>query len=179
MAAKTPAEEAAIIARAGIAVVLGGQLEMVAPLSIARNRDWKRRLAERIGVAWLSIGDTADNWSELVASVAAMTEAHIDLLIAYDQAYDADGNPTQAGVLGDRAWIEEHASEREVWTGLKAVLDEAFPQIAELLRKVPPAVLLPSLLQLLGSSTSSPSPAGPTDPPKSSTKRSRTPSSPS
>jgi hypothetical protein len=156
----TPDEEEAILARSGIEIVLGGQPKKVAPLTIARNRVWKRILASRVGLSWASIADSADDWSQLVATIATMTEQHIDLLVAYDQAWDDADQPTQPGVLGGRDWIEGHASEREVWTGLKAVLDEAFPQIAELLRKVPPAVLIPTLLQLLRSSTSSPSPAG-------------------
>ena len=147
----TPAEEEAILVRDGIQIVLGGHAKTVAPLTIDRNRGWKKGLAETVGVAASSLVGSAEDWTKLIATVAAMSGQHIDLLVAYDEA----------GSLGGREWITTHATEREVWTGLKAVLDEAFPQIAELLRKVPPAVLIPTVLQLLGSSMSSPSPAGP------------------
>ncbi len=164
----TPAEEEAILARRGIRIVLGGHAKVVAPLTIDRNRAWKETLAERIGFIWVSIEGTAQDWTKLISSVAAMTDQHIELLVAYDEA----------GALGGREWIEGHATEREVWEGLKAVLDEAFPQLAELLRKVPPAVLIPTALQLLRSSTSSPSPAGqPSEAPKSSKRRSPSASS--
>jgi len=145
------AEEEAILTRSGIRIVLGGHAKYVAPLTIDRNREWKKGLAETIGASWTSLASSAEDWTKLVATVASMTDQHIELLVAYDVA----------GSLGGAEWIVHHATEREVWTGLKAVLDEAFPQIAELLRKVPPAILIPTVLQLLGSSTSSLSPAGP------------------
>jgi hypothetical protein len=135
----------------------------VAPLTIDRNREWKKRLADTVGAGWASLAGSAEDWKKLVATVAAMTDQHIDLLVAYDEA----------GSLGGAEWIAGHATEREVWTGLKAVLDEAFPQIAELLRKVPPAILIPTVLQLLATSTSSPSPDGPPSAaPRSSKRRS-------
>ena len=164
----TPAEEEAILARSGIRVVLGGHAKFVAPLTIDRNRAWKKTLAEKVGGGWTALAGSAEDWTKLIATVASMTDQHIELLVAYDEA----------GSLGGAEWIAGHATEREVWTGLKAVLDEAFPQIAELLRKVPPAILIPTVLQLLGSSTSSPSPAGPsTETPRSSNRRSRRASS--
>lgn len=159
----TPAEEEEILTRSGIRIVLGGHAKTVAPLTIDRNREWKKGLAQTVGVAWASLAGSADDWTGLIATVAAMSGQHIELLVAYDEA----------GSLGGADWIAGHATEREVWTGLKAVLDEAFPQIAELLRKVPPAILIPTVLQLLGSSTSSPSPVGPPSAaPKSSKPRS-------
>ncbi len=163
MSELTPAEEETILTRDGIRIVLGGRAKTVAPLTIDRNREWKKGLAETVGVAAASLAGNAADWTKLIATVAAMSGQHIDLLVAYDEA----------GSLGGREWITAHATEREVWTGLKAVLDEAFPQIAELLRKVPPAVLIPTMLQLLGSSMRSPSPVGPpSGAPKSSKRRS-------
>lgn len=159
----TPAAEEAILARSGIRIVLGGHVKHVVPLTIDRNRAWKALLAERVGLAWASLASSAEDWSQLVATLATITEAHVDLLVAYDEA----------GSLGGREWIETHGTEREVWEGLKGVLDEAFPHLAELLRRVPPAVLLPTVLQLLGSSMSSPSPPGPpSEAPKTSKRRS-------
>ena len=164
----TPAEEEAILTRAGIRIVMGGHAKYVAPLTVDHNREWKKCLADAIGTGWTSLASSAEDWTKLVATVAGMSDQHIDLLVSYDEA----------GSLGGAEWIGSHASEREVWTGLKAVLDEAFPQIAELLRKVPPAILIPTVLQLLRSSTSSPSPAGPpSEAPKSLKPRSRRASS--
>lgn len=147
----TPAEEEAILTRSGIRIVLGGRAKSVAPLTIDRNREWKKVLAETVGVAVDAVSTSVAEWTKFIASLAGMTGHQIELLVAYDEA----------GSLGGREWIESHATEREVWDGLKAVLDEAFPQLAELLRKVPPAVLIPTVLQLLEQSMSSPSPAGP------------------
>jgi hypothetical protein len=164
----TPAEEEAILTRAGVRIVLGGHAKSVAPLTIDRNREWKKGLSEYIGAAFGDLAASAADWTQLVTTLAAMSDQHIDLLVAYDEA----------GSLGGREWIGGHATEREVWDGLKAVLDEAFPHLAELLRKVPPAVLIPTVLQLLASSTSSPSPAGqPSEAPKSLKPRSRRASS--
>ena len=166
----TPAEEEAILTRAGIQIVLGGHAKSVAPLTIDRNREWKKGLADTVGVAFGSLAASAADWKKLVSTVAGMTDQQIDLLVAYDEA----------GSLGGAAWIGAHATEREVWEGLKAVLDEAFPHLAELLRKVSPAILLPTLLQLLESSTSSPSPAGqPSEARRSLKRRSPRASSPS
>jgi hypothetical protein len=151
MAELTPAEEEAILARSGIRIVLGGHPKSVAPLTIDRNREWKKLLAERVGQSLDSLVASAAEWLTLIATVADATDLQIDLLVAYDDA----------GSLGGREWIGSHATEREIWDGLKAVLDEAFPQLGELLRKVPLAVLLPTVMQLLETSTSSPSPGGP------------------
>lgn len=159
----TPAEEEAILIRR-IKIVLGGRVKNVAPLAIDRNRLWLDGLAEMVGVVWTTVAGSADDWQKLIATSGIMTDQQVDLLIAYDEA----------GSLGGREWITSHASPREVWDGLKAVLDEAFPPLAELLRKVPPAILIPTLLQVLRSSTNSPSPAGPpSGAPKSSKPRSR------
>lgn len=172
-----PSEEE-ILAGAPIRIVLGGKALRVAPLTIDKTRIWKGHLAARVGMAWSMFGAAADDWTTLVATIGSLTDQHVLLLVAYDEAHDADGKPTRPGALGGRAYIEGSAGEREVWTGLKAVLDEAFPSAGELLRRVPPALLIPTALQLLGSSTSSPSPAGPpTATPRSSNRASRRASS--
>jgi hypothetical protein len=173
---RPPAEEE-ILARASIRIVLGGQPHRLVPLTIDKTRTWKAHLASRVGQAWLAFGAAADDWTTLVATVGALTDQHVDMLVAYDEAHDEDGKPTRPGVLGGKAYIESHAGEREVWDGLKAVLDEAFPSAGELLRRVPPALLIPTALQLLGSSTSLRSPAGPSEAPKTSNRASRRASS--
>ncbi len=159
----TPAEEEAILTRAGIRIVLGGHESMWPPHHRSQPRveegAWPRRSAS----ARCLVAGSAEDWTELIATVAAMSSQHIELLVAYDE----DGS------LGGAEWIAAHATEREVWTGLKAVLDEAFPQIAELLRRCRRPSCIPTVLQLLESSTSSPSPAGPPSAaPKSSKPRS-------
>lgn len=175
--ARPPSEEE-ILAGAPIRIVIGGATQRVAPLTIDKTRIWKGHLAARVGLAWSMFGAAADDWTTLVATVGSLTSQHVDLIVAYDEAHDEDGKATRPGVLGGKAWIESHAGEREVWDGLKAVLDEAFPSAGELLRRVPPALLIPTALQLLGSSTSSPSPAGlSTATPRSSNRRSRRASS--
>jgi hypothetical protein len=174
---RPPAEEE-ILARASIRIVLGGQPHRLVPLTIDKTRVWKRHLAARVGAAWKGFGLAANDWTTLVATVGALTDQHVAMLVAYDEAHDEDGNPTRPGVLGGLAYIESHAGEREVWDGLKAVLDEAFPSAGELLRRVPPALLIPTALQLLGSSTNSPLPAGPpSEAPRSSNRASRRASS--
>jgi hypothetical protein len=172
-----PPTEEQIVGTAPLRIVLGGQAHRLVPLTIDKTRIWKGHLAIRVGQMWSSFGTAANEWTSLVASIGALTDQHVDMLVAYDEAHDEDGKPTRPGVLGGKAYIESHAGEREVWDGLKAVLDEAFPSAGELLRRVPPALLIPTALQLLGSSTSSRSPAGPSEAPRTSNRASRRASS--
>jgi hypothetical protein len=173
-----PPSEEDVVARASLRIVLGDQTYRLVPLTVDKTRVWKRHLAARVGLAWSAFGAAADDWTTLVATIGSLTDQHVELLVAYDEAHDDDGTPTRPGVLGGVPFIGSHAGEREVWNGLKAVLDEAFPSAGELLRRVPPAILIPTALQLLGSSTSSPSPAGPpSEAPRSSKRRSRRASS--
>lgn len=100
MAKLTPAEEDAILARSGIEIVLGGRPHRVAPLTIEDTRHWKQHLASRVGIAWVAIAAGADDWAKVIATVAAMTDQHVQLLVAWDEAHDADGKATRPGSLG-------------------------------------------------------------------------------
>lgn len=129
-----------------ITVRLGGVDKGLRPLPITKNRAWKARLAERIRGAL--DGFEARDWPGIYTLAAGLVDEQVELLIAYDVE----------GRLGGREWIEANATEREIYEAFKAILEEAFPPLADA-RRFPRLVgeLLP---QLLASSGSSPSPSG-------------------
>ena len=113
---RAPRPEPEALAASPIAVVLGGRERLLPPLSIRRNREWKRALAEAVGEAWVALGE-ANDFGVIAGLVAGLTDEMIDLLIAYDLS----------GALGGREWIEEHATDSEVYAAMKEVLAVAYP----------------------------------------------------
>jgi hypothetical protein len=115
-AAREPRPEHEVLAAAPIAVTLGGREKRLPPLSIRANREWKRKVAEAVGASWVAFGQ-ADDTGSIVGLVAGATDTMLDLLLEYDMS----------GSLGGREWIEEHASDAEVYQTMKEVLAVAYP----------------------------------------------------
>ena len=116
MTTLTAAEEEAIVTRAGLPVVLGGNERAVRPLVIADNRVWKDKVIDAIAERWGALGGVGD-WRDVVRLLSGSEEALLDLLLAYD---------VEAS-LGGREWIEKKATAREVFEAFKVVVREAFP----------------------------------------------------
>jgi len=107
-----------VLAAAPIAVTLGGRERLLPPLSIRRNREWKRELAQAVGMSWAAFGQAGtDDTGSIIGLVAGATDTMLDLLIAYDLS----------GALGGREWIEDNASDAEVYDAFKEVLAVAYP----------------------------------------------------
>ena len=120
-----------MLAASPIAVVLGGREKLLPPLSIRANRGWKKRLAEAVGETWVTFGQ-ADDYGAIVGLVAGATDTMLDLLIEYDTS----------GSLGGREWIEDHATDSEVYAAFKEVAAVAYPPFQE-------ARTMPGLGQML------------------------------
>lgn len=113
---RTLRPEHEVLAAAPIAVTLGGRERLLPPLSIRANREWKRKVADAVGASWVAFGQ-ADDYGAITGLVAGATDTMLDLLIAYDAS----------GALGGREWIEENATDAEVYAATKEVLAVAYP----------------------------------------------------
>ena len=116
MESRSPRPEYLVLAAAPIAVTLGGRERLLPPLSIAANRKWKALLAASVGETWVAFGQ-ADDYGAITGLVAGMTDVMLDLLVAYDTS----------GALGGRAWIEDNATDAELYAAFKEVVAVAYP----------------------------------------------------
>lgn len=135
--APTPLRPDEQVAGGFLYVTLGGQEYELRVLSMAQNRKWIAEL--RTTVARI-LGETPslDGIEDFIDLLATNSEAEMDLLIAYD-------NLGAEPVLPEREWIDSHATDREVYEGVKRAAAAAFPKGPDLLRIVPD--LLPMLMQ--------------------------------
>ena len=113
---RAPRPEYEVLAASPIAVVLAGRERSLPPLSIRANRAWKKQLAETVGQAWVAFG-AADDYGSIVGLMAGLTDEMLDLLMAYDTS----------GALGGREWLEDHATDSEVYAAFKQVAAVAYP----------------------------------------------------
>lgn len=123
-------------------VTLGGQHYELSVLSMATNRKWIATLRDTVTRV---IGETEslDGIEDFIDLLATNSEAEMDLLIAYDALGAAEKG--HDAVLPDREWIDTHATDGEVYEGVKRAAAAAFPKGPDLLRIVPD--FLPMLMQ--------------------------------
>ena len=123
-------------------VTLGGKDYELSVLPMAANRKWIAELRETVTRI---IGETPslDGIEDFIDLLATNSEAEMDLLIAYDAL--------GSSVLPDREWIDTHATDREVYEGVKRAAAAAFPKGPDLLRIVPD--LLPMLMTAVSKGT--------------------------
>ena len=146
--------ELEIVSRAGIPVVVGGREKRVPILPMGPTRRWRERLATEAGAQYGQLRNLSDLTTALAAA-GDLTDKLLELVLAYDQ--DA--------TLGGREWLEEHATDAEVYEAFKAIAGYVYPFARDLARA--PA-LLEMLLDAAGragaagpaDSTNSPSPSG-------------------
>jgi hypothetical protein len=123
-------------------VTLGGTDYELSVLSMATNRKWIATLRETVKRV-IGTTESLDGIEDFIDLLATNSEAEMDLLIAYD-ALGAEEKATKPA-LPDREWIDTHATDREVYEGVKRAAAAAFPKGPDLLRIVPD--LLPMLMQ--------------------------------
>ena len=148
MALPTPLRSDDEVVGAYVPITLGGKKYQLPELPRKANREWQSLLTDEVRKTLTAVGplDTAD---EVIDAIADSAELMMDLLIAYDQAgakawSEVRGTPLEP-VLPERDWIDTHATDRECYESIKAVMQVAFPTGADLLRLVPE--LRPMLLQ--------------------------------
>jgi hypothetical protein len=98
---------------------LGDRTVALPVLPIRKNRAWKEKLAEQVGLGLAFVGRDTDAQGVLNA-LSGMTDVQLGLLTAYDQT----------GVLPDRDWIEDHVTEAQLLTAFLTVIAAAFPFVA-------------------------------------------------
>lgn len=116
-----------------IPVEMGGEAKVLPVLSIRENRAWTKLFAGSIRAKLDAVGPIK-SVDEVVTLLMASMDTMMDLLVSYDRDK----------VLGDKEWIDTHATDREVYETLKRVTAAAFPFGVDLRTLVPE--LLPMLL---------------------------------
>ena len=118
-----------------VPITLGGREYRLAELPRRANRAWQALLTDEVRSTLTAVGplDTVD---EVIQAIADSADLMMDLLIAYDTA-GVEAWPTHTVQLPERDWIDTHATDRECYESIKAVLQVAFPPGADLLQLVP------------------------------------------
>lgn len=119
-----------------IPVELGGEAKVLPVLSIRENRTWTKLFAGSIRAKLEAVGPL-QSVDEVVGLLVESMDTMMDLLVAYDRDK----------VLGDKEWIDTHATDREVYETLKRVTAAAFPFGVDLRTLVPE--LIPMLMSSL------------------------------
>lgn len=91
-------------------------------LPISANRIWKERLEKSLGGVWEGLEGVADG-SKALAWLGNQTFDMVDLL----QAYDA------RGVMPDKEWILDNATDQQVLSAFLGVAAAAHPLAASLI----------------------------------------------
>jgi hypothetical protein len=123
--------ELEIVSRAGIPVVVGGREKRVPILPMGPTRRWRERLATEAGAQYGQLRTMSDLTTALAAA-GDLTDKLLELVLEYDQ--DA--------TLGGREWLEEHATDAEVYEAFKAIAGYVYPFARDLARA-------PALLEML------------------------------
>ncbi len=96
-----------------------GEEKVVRELRIKELRAWKLQLTGAIG----GIGNIDFSNPKEVPQIAGLIgDRMLDLVVAYDTA----------GSLGGKPWLEEHATEAEIYRAFRSVLEAAFPFVGDL-----------------------------------------------
>lgn len=108
---------------AQIPVVLGTVTKALRVLSMRESRKWKLGLVNAVGgasggLARMDLGKTGD--------LGPLADAAADRILELVIAYDVDGS------LGGRDWIEEHATDAQVYAVFRTVLSLSFPFVTDL-----------------------------------------------
>ena len=101
---------------AGVLRVTVGSVEKT--LSVRRiraARDWKKSLARNLvgGIGRIDVRSLADGGDV----AAAFGDRVLDLVVEYDSAAE----------LGGREWLEDHATDEEIYAIFRSILEVSFP----------------------------------------------------
>lgn len=111
-----PVERTEEDAVAGVLQVrIGGRLRIVPVLKRKWSREWKEQAARRISAT--DIPDTADVSEFFTTLMGVADETILDLVVAYDRS----------ATLGGREWLDENATDRELYDALEAMVAATFP----------------------------------------------------
>jgi hypothetical protein len=112
-----------------IHLTLGGEDKPLRVLTVEENRGWTSAFATAVRDKLAESG-TPETMDRLADLLGESIEAMLDLVLAYDLDH----------VLPDRDWIDTHATDREVYDGIKKVVTAAYPFGPDLRKIVPELV---------------------------------------
>lgn len=103
-----------------LTVTLGAIRKPLRILTMREARVWKLSLVGKLGgeIGSLDLASTKD--------VGPLIEAAADRILDLVVAYDVDGS------LGGREWLESHASDLEVYSVFRRLLEVSFPFVRDL-----------------------------------------------
>jgi len=117
--------EADILARSGLALVLGGTTYYLRPLSMAAAEEWESRIRTLIGDTLGGLGDMSGGIEGLLSIGHTAVAAQLDALYAYDElGTTADGLPS---ALPQRERVFQTASRDDLATALRKLVEHEFP----------------------------------------------------
>lgn len=96
-------------------LTMGGARRSVPVLKLRQSREWKDKLGTSITT--IDVGDMAD----LGKTITSLANTPIDVALALVLAYDRTGS------LGGREWIEENATDREVYAAFEMMVSATYP----------------------------------------------------
>jgi hypothetical protein len=150
--------EVEIIARSGIAVVMGDATYWLRPLTMAQSEKWEERLLALIGDGLAKVGELSGQ-DGLRGIIHTSVDAMLDALFAYDELGRAIG---AVSTFPDRQALMNTASRADAYNALRKLVQHEFPPLnsAEALGNwVPTEVreILTKRILLLGLSAQEPS----------------------
>jgi hypothetical protein len=151
--------EAEIVSRAGIPVMVGGLEKRIPVLPIGPTRRWREQLATTAAGRFGDLRNLAD-LSATAAAAGGVTDTLLELVLEYDRE----------ATLGGREWLEEHATDEELYEAFKAVAGQAYPFTRDLPRAAAWVEVLrdaAATAAASAASTNSPSASGASAPPGS------------
>jgi hypothetical protein len=108
------------VLRGVLPVTVGGEKREIPVLTIGKARKWKVELGKVVGtdVAAMSLESLGDG-----ASVAnTVGDRMLELVLAYDEG----------AALGGREYLEEHATDQEIYAIFRGLVQVSFPFVRDL-----------------------------------------------
>ena len=108
-------------------LTIGGTPRDLPVLVMSKSRAWKSDLMAAIGsISLPPTGSYNPEWATQLATVVA--DKMVDLLASYDESYALSGQRTKAA---SRKWLNDHATDRELYVAFLEVLKATFPFVPD------------------------------------------------
>ncbi len=149
MEAPTPLRPDEEVAGGYISATLGGQVKRLPVLPRARNREFQKVYADKVRTTIASAGKL-DDLEDVIEMMSSSIDEMLDIVLFYDETAS----------LGGREWIDQHATDREIYDLFKQVTHAAHPFGKDLLGLIPDlrSMLLRATIRMAGSASTSSSP---------------------
>jgi hypothetical protein len=148
--APTPLRPDEEVAGGYISATLGGQAKSLPVLTRAANRDFQKVYADRVRSTIEATGKL-DDLEDVIQMMSSSIDDMLEIVLFYDKTAS----------LGGREWIDNNATDREIYDLFKKVTHAAHPFGQDLLGLIPDlrAMLLRAVIRVGSRSTSSSPPS--------------------